>query len=59
MGAHNSSRGVTINDYQADINYYDVLLRYPRSEPGPTPPGPSLPMPIWLIKRAIENSRGW
>lgn len=59
MGAHNSSRGVTINDYQTDINYYDVLLRYPGSEPGPTPPEPSLPMPIWLIKRSIENSRGW
>ena len=57
MGAHNTSRGVTINDFQTSLTYYDVLIRY-TDQPGPTPPGPTLPMPIWLIKRAIENQKG-
>ena len=57
MGAHNTARGVTINNFQTGTTYYDVLLRYTGS-PGPYPPGPMLPMPIWLIKRAIENQKG-
>lgn len=57
MGAVNSTRGITITDYSRQ--YYDVLLRWPGSTPGPTPPpGPTLPMPIWLLKRAIENQKG-
>lgn len=57
MGAHNPSRGVSINDFQTSLTYYDVLIRF-TDQPGPTPPGPTLPMPIWLIKRAIENQKG-
>lgn len=57
MGAHNTASGVTINQYQTSLDYYDVLLRYTGS-PGPTPPGPTLPMPVWLLKRAIENQKG-
>ena len=57
MGAHNTTRGVTINDFQSDKSYYDILFRIP-DQPGPYPPGPTLPMPIWLIKRAIEISKG-
>lgn len=57
MGAHSTAGGVSINQYQTSIDYYDVLIRYTGS-PGPVPPGPTLPMPIWLIKRAIELNRG-
>lgn len=57
MGAHNTARGVSINDFQTSVDYYDVLIRY-TGGPGPTPPGPTLPMPIWLIKRAIDFSKG-
>lgn len=53
MGAHNPARGVSINDFETGYNYYDILLRYTGS--GPTPGGR---MPIWLIKRAIENQKG-
>ena len=59
MGAHSTAGGVSINNYQTGLNYYDVLLRWPgATPPGPTPPGPTQPMPIWLIKRAIELQRG-
>ena len=57
MGAHNTSRGVSINDFQTGTSYYNVLIRWTES-PGPTPPGPTQEMPIWLIKRAIENQKG-
>ena len=57
MGAHNTARGISINDFQTDVGYYDVLVRY-TAEPGPIPPGPTQPMPIWLIKRAIELHKG-
>lgn len=59
MGAHSTAGGVTINNYETGLNYYDVLLRYPGEDPGPGPgPGPTLPMPIWLIKRAIDLQKG-
>ena len=57
MGAHNPTAGVSINSYDTGYNYYNVLIRYTGS-PGPTPPGPTQGVPIWLIKRAIENQRG-
>ena len=57
MGAHNTARGISINDFQTDVGYYDVLVRY-TAEPGPIPPGPTQPMPSWLIKRAIELHKG-
>ena len=57
MGAHSTAGGVSINQYQSSIDYYDVLIRW-TDAPGPIPPGPTLPMPIWLIKRAIEISKG-
>ena len=57
MGAHNPANGVSINSYETGYNYYNILIRYTGS-PGPTPPGPTLPMPIWLIKRAIEIQKG-
>ena len=56
MGAHSTAGGVSINNYQTGLNYYDVLLRWPgATPPGPTPPGPTLPMPIWLLKAGIDN----
>ena len=57
MGAHSTAGGVSINPYQSSIDYYDVLVRY-TDIPGPTPPGPSQPVPIWLIKRAFEIQKG-
>ncbi len=56
MGAHNTSSGVSINNYQTGYDYYNVLIRYTGSPTPPTPPGPSQPVPIWLIKRAREIS---
>lgn len=56
MGAHNTNDGVTIRT-QPDPNTYNILFRWADS-PGPHPPGPTLPMPIWLIKRAINNQGG-
>ena len=57
MGAHSTAGGVSINDYQTSLSYYDILIRYTES-PGPIPPGPTQPLPIWLLKRAIELSKG-
>ena len=56
MGAHNTARGVSINDYNTALDYYDVILRYPGPGPGPTPI--TLPMPVWLLKRAQDLQRG-
>ncbi len=58
MGAHNTARGVSINNFQTSADYYNVLIRWTGGGPGPTPPGPSLPMPIWMLKRAYEIQRG-
>lgn len=57
MGAHSTAGGVSINQYQTSIGYYDVLVRY-TDAPGPIPPGPTQPLPIWLLKRAIELQKG-
>ena len=57
MGAHNTANGVSINSYETGTSYYNVLIRWTGS-PGPVPPGPTQSMPIWLIKRAIDFSKG-
>ena len=57
MGAHNTANGVSINNYETGYNYYNVLIRY-TGAPGPTPPGPSQGVPIWLLKRAYDLQRG-
>lgn len=59
MGAHNTAGGVSINSANTGTNYYNVLIRYTGGPgPGPTPPGPTQSLPIWLLKRAIENQKG-
>ena len=57
MGAHSTAGGVSINQYQTSLSYYDVILRYVGT-PGPHPPGPTLPMPAWMLKAAITNHKG-
>ena len=62
MGARNSSLPladqVAIHETSLTSiqNYYNLVLR---PDGGPTPPpGPTRPVPVWLIKRAIENAKG-
>ena len=59
MGAHNPSRGVSINDFQTGTNYYNILIRWTGGGPGPVPPGPTLPMPVWMMKRGQQIQRGF
>lgn len=56
MGARNSS--LPYDDQIAihtvsDLSWYDHIWRY-----GGTPPTPGNPVPVWLLKRAIELQRG-
>ena len=55
MGAHSPSGGVSINQFQTGTSYYDVLLRWPGATPPVPPPVPTQPMPIWLLKAAVDN----
>lgn len=61
MGARNSSLpgADQVSIHTLYTNTYDRILRDPTQPaptpgPGPIPPGPTKPMPIWLIKRGKE-----
>lgn len=58
MGARNPNLPLAdqVSIHGASTGYYDVLLRY-NAGPGPHPQ-PTQPMPIWLLKRAIEIQKG-